>query len=157
MAEHTAMVFDGRMGSAESAAALGTTPRLLKLASIADPRGTLLAADMGAAMPFPAVRYFVVKDVPPGAVRADHALRRGEELISCPVGSCTVDLRWHGGRAEHRLAGPEAALHVPAWVWVRCSDFSADAVLLVLCSRPHDPADHIEDPAEFEAGPPEPR
>ena len=32
----------------------------------------------------------------------------------------------------------------------------SDAVLLVLCSQPYDPGDHITDFAEFEAGPPDP-
>jgi WxcM-like protein len=150
------MVFDDRMRSFESAAATGAAPRVLKLTSIEDPRGTLIAAGSGEGLPFSAVRYFLVHDVPPGAVRAQHALRGGEELISCPVGGCTVELRWHGGHAVHRLAGSETALHVPPWVWVECREFSAAAVLLVLCSQPYDPGDHITDFAEFEAGPPGP-
>ena len=149
------MVFDGRMGSLESAAAAGAAPRLLSLASVAEARGNLHAVDAGD-MPFTAVRCFVVRDVPPGAVRGRHAQRSGEELISCPVGSCTVEVRWAGRHAEHRLDGPETALHVPPRVWVECRDFSEDALLLVLCSGPYDPDDLITDPAEFEAGPPEP-
>jgi dTDP-4-dehydrorhamnose 3,5-epimerase-like enzyme len=150
------MVFDEQMGSLESAAAFGAAPRVLKLASIVDTRGTLIAADSGEGLPFSAVRYFLVHDVPAGAVRARHAQRRGEELISCPVGGCTVELWWHEGHAVHRLTGPETALHLPPWVWVECREFSEDAVLLVLCSQPYDPGDHITDFAEFEAGPPRP-
>jgi hypothetical protein len=37
---------------------------------------------------------------------------------------------------------------------VECREFSEDAVLFVLCSRPYDPGDQITDLAEFEAGPP---
>ena len=151
--EHIEMVFHGRMASLESSTATGVMPRVLKLASVTDPRGTLVAADAGEGLPFPAVRCFHVRDVPPGAVRARHAQRRNEELISCPVGACTVELWWHSGHAVHRLADPETALHIPPWVWVECRDFSEDAVLLVLCSRAHDPEDHITDFSEFEAGP----
>jgi hypothetical protein len=147
------MVFDEPMGSLESAAATGAAPRVLSLTSIEEARGTLTAAD-SELLPFAAVRYFHIREVPPGAVRAGHALRQGEELLSCPVGSCTVEVRWRGGHAVHRLADPETALHLPPRVWVECRDFSEDAVLLVLCSRPHDPADHIADLAELEAGPP---
>jgi dTDP-4-dehydrorhamnose 3,5-epimerase-like enzyme len=148
------MMFDERMGSLESGAAAGAAPRLLKLASIADPRGTLLAADSGEGMPFAAARYFIVQDVPPGAVRAQHAQRRNEELIFCPAGAVSIDLRWADGRVEHRLDDPGTALHVPPWVWVECRDFTEDAVLVVLCSHPYDPEGHITDLAEFEAGPP---
>ena len=126
---------------------------MVKLASHADSRGTLIAADGGEALPFPAVRYFLVRDVPPGCTRARHAQRRGEELLSCPAGACTVELRWRGGHAVHRLADPGTALHLPPWVWVECRDFTADALLLVLCSEPYDPDDQLTDLAEFEAGP----
>ena len=147
------MVFDERMGSLESAAAVGPEPRVLKLASIEEARGTLTAAD-SELLPFQAVRYFHIRDVPPGAVRAGHALRQGEELLSCPVGSCTVEVWSNAGHAVHRLDDPTTALHLPPWVWVECRDFSEDAILLVLCSRPYEPGDHIADFAEFEAGPP---
>jgi UDP-2-acetamido-3-amino-2,3-dideoxy-glucuronate N-acetyltransferase len=148
------MVFDERMGSLESAAATGSTPRTVRLTSIAETRGTLMAADGDECLPFPAVRYFLVRDVPPGAVRAQHALRRGQELISCLAGGCTVELWWHGGHTVQRLEEPDTALFVPRWVWVECGEFSEDALLLVLCSQPYDPGDHITDFAEFEAGPP---
>jgi dTDP-4-dehydrorhamnose 3,5-epimerase-like enzyme len=126
---------------------------LLKLASIEEATGTLIAAD-SELLPFPPVRYFHVRDVPPGAVRAGHALRRCEELLSCPAGACTVEVWWRGGHAVHRLADPETALHLPPRVWVECREFSEDAVLLVLCSRAYDPEDYISDFAEFEAGRP---
>jgi dTDP-4-dehydrorhamnose 3,5-epimerase-like enzyme len=148
------MVFDERMGSLESAAATRGAPRTVRLASIADARGTLMVADAGEGLPFSAVRYFLIGDVPPGAVRARHAQRHGEELISCLVGGCTVELWWDGGHAAHRLAEPDTALFVPPWVWVECGEFSEDALLLVLCSQPYDPGDQITDFAEFEAGPP---
>ena len=142
------------MGLLESASATGAAPRMVKLASVADARGTLVAADGGEGLPFPAVRYFLIHDVPAGAVRAQHAQRRGEELLSCAAGACTVELWWDGGHEAHRLSRPETALHVPPWVWMECREFSEDAVLLVLCSEPYDPEDHITDFGEFEAGPP---
>ena len=108
-----------RMGRLESAPATGAAPRVVKLASFEDGRGTLIAADGGEVLPFSAVRYFLVRNVPPGSARAQHAQRRGEELLSCPAGSCTVELRWRGGHAVHRLADPETALHLPPWVWGR--------------------------------------
>jgi UDP-2-acetamido-3-amino-2,3-dideoxy-glucuronate N-acetyltransferase len=142
------------MGSLESRAATGPAPRVVKLTSVAEARGTLIAAEGEEVLPFPAVRYFLIHDVPPEATRAQHALRRGKELLSCPVGACTVELWWHGGHAVHKLADPASALYLPPWVWVECREFSDDALLLVLCSQPYDPGDHITDFGEFEAGPP---
>ena len=141
------------MRSVQSAAASGAAPRIVSLDPITDARGTLAAADSDA-LPFSPVRYFVIHDVPQEAIRARHALRQGQELLSCVSGSCTVEVRWQSGHAVHRLAGPATALHLPPWVWVECREFSGDAVLLVLCSLPYDPLDQITDFGEFEAGPP---
>jgi dTDP-4-dehydrorhamnose 3,5-epimerase-like enzyme len=126
-------------------------PTVVRLAAHPGPRGTLLVAEAGAVLSFAAARYFVVHGVPPGSHRGQHAQRRGEELLTCLVGACTVDLRWAGGRAAYRLDDPSLALHLPARVWVDCSAFTAEAVLLVLCSLPYDPADQITDEEAFRA------
>lgn len=130
----------------------GRAPRLMRLPTFADARGVLTAAEAGGALPFPAVRYFVIRDVPADATRAQHAQRRGHELLSCVAGACTVEARWHTGSAVHRLADPASALYLPPWVWVECREFSDDAVLVVLCSHPYDPVDQITDFGEFQSG-----
>ena len=146
------MVFDERMPPLESAVAVGGAPRLVRLPSFVDARGTLTAADTDGCLPFPVARYFLVRDVPADAARAQHAQRHGHELISCVGGACTVEVSWDTGSATHRLADPAVALHVPPRVWVECREFSAEAVLLVLCSHPYDPLAQITDFAEFQSG-----
>lgn len=123
------------------------------LPSFVDERGTLSVAEIGESLPFRAARYFLVRDVPPGAARAQHAQRQGHELLSCVAGACAVEVRWHGGDAVHRLADPGTALYVPPGVWMECREFSEDALLLVLCSHPYDPRDQVADFGEFQARP----
>jgi UDP-2-acetamido-3-amino-2,3-dideoxy-glucuronate N-acetyltransferase len=137
----------------DPAASESGEPRLLRLPSFVDERGMLSVAEVGDALPFPVVRYFLVGDVPPDTARAQHAQRRSHELLSCIVGACTVEVRWHAGNAVHRLADPLTALHVPPGVWVECREFSADALLLVLCSHPYDPSTEITDFGEHQAEP----
>ena len=147
------MVFDGAMSWPESAAA-ADLPRLLRLSSFRDERGELIVAEAGDTLPFVAARYFLVHDVPPGATRARHAQRLGQELLSCVRGACTVATRSPGVEAgEHRLDDPATALYVPPGVWVECRDFSPEAMLLVACSHRYDRHDQITDPAEFEGDP----
>jgi UDP-2-acetamido-3-amino-2,3-dideoxy-glucuronate N-acetyltransferase len=147
------MVFDGAMSSTGSAPPLDR-PRLVHLPSFLDGRGELIPVEAGDSLPFVMARYFLVRDVPAGATRAEHAQRQGRELLSCVAGACTVAIRARGGEEEtHRLEDPLSALYVPPGVWVECRDFSADAILLVACSHPYDPGDQITDPAEFESGP----
>jgi dTDP-4-dehydrorhamnose 3,5-epimerase-like enzyme len=143
------MVFDGAMASPESAPAL-EQPRLVPLPSFLDHRGELIAAEVGDSLPFTVARYFLVRNVPAGATRAQHAQREGQELLACVAGACTVALRSRQGEeTEHRLADPLTALFVPPGIWLECRDFTPDAILLVACSLPYDPSDQITDPAEF--------
>jgi dTDP-4-dehydrorhamnose 3,5-epimerase-like enzyme len=118
-------------------------PRLLRLPTFSDARGSLAVADGGELLPFPAARYFVISEVPPGQRRAGHAQLRGHELFCCLAGACTVEVRWAERREVHRLESPETSLHVPPGVWVECREFSPDAALLVLCSHPYDPAEQV--------------
>lgn len=120
-------------------------PTLLRLTEFAEPRGTLTAAE-GPQLPFPIARYFVVRAVPPDAVRGGHAHQRVHELLNCVVGRCTVEVRWAGGREHYVLDDPALGLHLPPHNWVECRDFSADAVLLVLCSDVHDPSQTVPEP-----------
>lgn len=147
------MVFDGAMPSPESVPAVDPQ-RLVRLPSFVDGRGELIAVEAGDALPFAVARYFLVRGVPPGATRAQHAQRQGRELLSCVAGACTVATRSRAGEeATYRLEDPLTALYVPPGIWVECRDFSADALLLVACSHPYDPDDQIVDMAEFEGVP----
>lgn len=116
---------------------------LLRLPTFTDKRGTLTVADGEDFIPFRVARYFVVRDVPAGETRGRHQQLEGHELISCLAGACTVELRGRDGEATHRLDRPEQAVHVPPQTWVECRDFTADAVLLVLCSNAYDPLDQV--------------
>jgi UDP-2-acetamido-3-amino-2,3-dideoxy-glucuronate N-acetyltransferase len=147
------MVFDNTMPPNQEPGTLGPGPRLVPLKKIVEDRGTLIAADAGEGLPFVAARYFLVQDVPPGGVRAQHAQREGHELISCVAGSCTVEVWWRAGSEVHTLDDPAVGLYLPPWAWVECREFSGDAVLLVLCSDAYEPLDQISDFDEFLAGP----
>ncbi|MGN6814982.1 MAG: sugar 3,4-ketoisomerase [Solirubrobacterales bacterium] len=116
---------------------------LLHLPTFADPRGALTVAEGEERLPFAVARYFVVRGVPAGETRGRHQQLEGHELISCVAGACTVELRGSEGEATYRLEGPEQAVHVPPRTWVECRDFTADAVLLVLCSNVYDPLDQV--------------
>lgn len=119
--------------------------RLLRSQPIRDMRGTLLARQTGADLPFVPQRVFVVQDVPSREVRGEHAHRLLEQLLIAVVGSvtCVVDDGEH--RREVRLDSPELALYLPPMVWGIQYDYSADARLLVLASHPYDADDYIRD------------
>lgn len=102
-------------------------------------RGTLTAVEF-ATLPFAPKRMFWIQDVPPGAVRGNHAHRTCSQQLFVMSGSVTVNTlpMTAGGR-----------FYLPPLTWTTLEHFSADAIVLVLCSEPYDAADYIHDKDEF--------
>ncbi len=117
---------------------------------VADLRGSLSFGEVGEQLPFDPVRYFLVFGVPGREVRGEHAHRRAHQLLVCAHGECSVMVNDGSERAEVVLDRRDAALHIPPMVWAAQFHYSADAVLMVLCSRVYEAADYIRDYDEFE-------
>ena len=118
---------------------------LQRVPRIADLRGDLVAREVGAGLPFPPKRCFLVMDVLSKEVRGEHAHRECEQLLVCAKGSmaCVVD-----DGVQHQevlLDAPEVGLYVPPMVWTTQYKYTEDAILLVFASDPYDPDDYIRD------------
>jgi UDP-2-acetamido-3-amino-2,3-dideoxy-glucuronate N-acetyltransferase len=104
---------------------------------------------VGDALPFAARRFFTVQRVPPGDFRGWHAHRQCHQLLVCLRGS-VLALVDDGKRSrEVRLDDPTVGLYMPPMVWGRQSEYSEDALLMVLASDVYDRDDYIEDRDEF--------
>lgn len=103
---------------------------------ITDSRGTLGVID-DRDIPFEIKRVFWITDVPPGAVQGNHSHRKCEQVIICLSGCFVAQLN----DEIYRLTGDSDALYVPANTHIALSDFSSDAVCLVLCSEYYDASD----------------
>lgn len=126
------------------------TARIVKFATIRDPSGNLTAFERDA-VGFDIARTFILHDVVEGASRGGHAHRVLQELIVAVSGSFAVTT-WdeHGAHQWHLNSASEGLL-VPPMVWRKLSDFSGNAVALVLASTPYDPSDYLRDFEEFQA------
>jgi len=118
---------------------------LQRVPRIADLRGDLVAREVGAGLPFPPKRCFLVMDVLSKEVRGEHAHRECEQLLVCAKGSmaCVVD-----DGVQHQevlLDAPEVGLYVPPMVWTTQYKYTEDAILLVFASDPYDPDDYLRD------------
>ena len=117
---------------------------LHRLQHARDLRGSLVAAEFSD-IPFVPRRLFAVHHVPSETVRGSHAHRECSQFLICLAGevSCLVD----DGSAEEkiRLEGPHVGLHIPPMVWTTQSEYSHDAILLVLASHPYDFTDYVRD------------
>ena len=126
-----------------SGAAVGPIP------VVSDSRGSLSYAQFGDQLPFIPRRYFLLFDVPQGAIRGAHSHRELEQFIVCVHGSCRVIVDDGTHRDELRLTSPERGIHVPPMLWTTVVPDSRDTTVLVLASAEFDPDDYIRDYDEF--------
>ncbi len=123
--------------------------RVIALGSAEDMRGSLVALEFSADLPFRPERLFAVFDVPSAEVRGEHAHRMCHQLLVCTRGSVVLLVDDGSDRCELVLNNPRMALYLPPMLWGSQRGFSPDAVLTVLASHPYDPTDYIRDYGEF--------
>jgi len=123
--------------------------RVIPIPVIADARGALSYAQLGDQLPFEARRYFLLFNVPEGAIRGAHAHRDLQQFIVCVHGSCRVIVDDGVHRDELRLSSPERGVYVPPLLWTTVVPDSRDTAVIVLASAEYDPDDYIRDYDEF--------
>jgi hypothetical protein len=125
--------------------------RLIDLPKIADPRGNLTFIEAGRHVPFNIKRVFYLYDVPGGADRGGHALKRCHQFLIAISGS--FDVLIEDGQEQRRIQLNRSyyGLHLPPMVWREMDNFSSGAVCLVLASEPYSEADYYRDYSNFVA------
>jgi serine acetyltransferase/dTDP-4-dehydrorhamnose 3,5-epimerase-like enzyme len=114
-----------------------------------DLRGNLTFGEAERHVPFPIKRYFVTFAVTSQEIRGEHAHRRLEQFLVCVHGRVQIAADNGHAQDEVLLDRPNLGIYVPPMIWSVQYRFSADAVLLVLCSDFYDPDDYIRDYADF--------
>jgi hypothetical protein len=123
--------------------------RIIDLPKIADPRGNLTFIEGGRHVPFPVKRVFYLYDVPGGAERAGHALKKCEQFLIAMSGSFDVIL--YDGKDKQRihLNRSYCGLYLPPMIWREMDNFSSGSVCLVLASEPYSESDYYRDYREY--------
>ena len=125
--------------------------RLVELQMIPMPNGVLGVAEASRQVGFPIQRVYFIKDVPPGQGRGAHGHRHLRQCFVCLAGGVTLSVARGGVVREVRLATPSRAAVVDAGCWRDLSDFTPDAVVVVLASEEYDEGDYIRDRGAFDA------
>lgn len=128
---------------------MGASASLFTLPRVTDGRGSLTVAEAGQHLPFIPQRVFVIRDVPAGVTRGGHAHHWVHEVLVAAAGRLTVTVDDGTTPVSYTLDHPTTALHLPPLLWRWESDFSADAVLVVMASTLFDPDDYITDRDEY--------
>jgi hypothetical protein len=122
-----------------------STPHLVELPKVKDPRGNLTFIESGINIPFEVKRNYWIYDVPSGMWRDGHAFKEQQELLVALSGS--FDVVVNDGEKEHtfHLARPQIGLYIPNLTWRHINNFSTNSVALVLTSTFYNQDDYIED------------
>jgi len=123
--------------------------RLIELEQHNDDRGHLSVVESELTTGFPIRRIYYLHNVRSGIARGGHAHQALEQLLIAAHGSFTVHLDDGERRAEYRLDDPGTGLYVGPMVWRDLTEFSPDAVCLVLASDHYDEADYYRTYEEY--------
>jgi len=114
-----------------------------------DERGSLIAIEENADIPFSIKRVYYIFDTQAGVTRGLHAHRTLRQVLVCVNGSCKVLLDDGMEKISVVMNNVSQGLLVDPMIWHEMYDFSSDCVLLVLASDFYDESDYIRDYHEF--------
>jgi len=112
-------------------------------------RGTLTIAESGSSIPFSIARIFYIYGLKKHYERGAHAHRESEQVFIAVSGGFTLTVTNGHHTTAFAMKEPNRAVYVPPMIWTRLSNFSEDAICLVLTNSLYDPADYIHDWDEF--------
>lgn len=121
----------------------------IEFPTFSDDRGSLSFLEGENHIPFNIKRIYYVYDIPPLARRGGHAHRELNQVIIAIAGSFDLHLDRGMVKERIRLDSPGKGVHIRPMTWIRISNYSPDAVCLVLASAPFDESEYIRDYSRF--------
>ena len=114
-----------------------------------DERGILISLEENRNIPFILRRCYFMYNTQPGVSRGFHAHKTLKQVLVCVRGKCKIILDNGREKAEVLLDRPNKGLYLSSRIWRVMTDFSEDAVLMVLADQLYDEADYIRDYDDF--------
>ena len=123
--------------------------KLVDLVKINDIRGNLTFIEGGRHIPFDIKRVFYLYDVPGGADRGGHALKKCHQFLIAMSGSFDVTI--YDGKEKHRIHLNRSynGLYLPPMIWREMDNFSSGSVCLALASEAYSEADYFRDYGDY--------
>lgn len=118
-------------------------PHILQLNTYGDEAGRLTVFEK--VLKSDVKRAFYIYGVAPSEVRASHGHHKATNTLMCVAGSCSVYVKNASNEFKFTLQRPDQCLVLDPGDWHTMSDFSSDAVLLVLSDHYYDKADYIHE------------
>lgn len=123
--------------------------RIIELPKITDPRGNLSIIEQCKEIPFDIKRVYWMYDIPGGVSRGSRALKATDEFIVALSGSFDAEIDDGKECMTFTLNRSYLGLYVPKGLWRTMTNFSTNALALVLSSTDYSDDDYIFDYEEF--------
>lgn len=121
----------------------------IDLPKINDARGNLTFVEGGNHVPFQIKRVFYLYDVPGGADRGGHALKRCHQFLVAISGSFDVLTLEDGVKKRTHMNRSYYGLYLPPMIWREMDNFSSGSVCLALASELYDSTDYYRELDEY--------
>ena len=109
--------------------------KLINIANIQDETGSIHIAEFGKDFNFKAERFFYLSQIGKGEIRGDHAHLELNQFITCVAGGFDIELDDGKNKEIINMSNNGQSLFVDGLVWRTMTNFSSDAVMLVLCDK----------------------
>jgi len=117
--------------------------QIIELPKISDHRGNLTFIEGLNHIPFEIKRVYYLYDVPGGAERAGHALKKCEQLLVSMSGSFDVIVDDGKETQKFTLNRSYYGLYIPPMNWRIINNFSSGAVCMAIVSTLYDSNDYF--------------
>ena len=121
------------------------SPKRVPLTFILDETGLLHFLELD----FSIERIYFLSNIRPGATRGNHAHKELHQIFLAMRGSYHLTLTDGINHFEFLCDSPDFGVYVPPGHWRELSNFSHDALCLVLASKHFDESDYIRDKVNF--------
>ena len=135
----------------ESGGVLIPGVKIIEVDSHLDERGSLSYLEFESMLGFLPKRFFYLSNIAKDAKRGDHAHKECSQFLIALRGSVSIQFD-DGLRAStiHLEEGNKGLLVRPM-IWAKLSQFSTQALILVLASHNYDEDDYLRDYSQFKA------
>ncbi len=115
----------------------------VEIATFIDDRGMLTVSNLDVDKMFVAKRIYSLSGVPKDSIRGMHAHKKLQQIFFCLSG--TFDMKVSDGKNHDfvNLRSGSCGYYLPGGYWRELSNFSENAVCLVLASDVYDPNDYL--------------
>lgn len=112
-------------------------------------RGDLRAVEIPDSISFQTKRIYCISNVPSDSIRGAHAHKELKQIFFAVLGSFTLKVTDGNKTDQVKVSSRSTGYFLPSGLWRELSDFSQDAICLVLASEHFGEKDYLKDMSDY--------